>query len=736
MKPLLLILFLIAAIPIAAQTISGIVYEKDESGNLNPLSNANIYLLEENRGTASQVDGSFSIELNSDEPVKLIVSYIGYQPDTLSVAPSDEKLEIILSINRELQEIVVSDFSYTKYFDNLAPQQTEVLTSKELLKAACCNLAESFTTNASIDVQYEDAVIGSRQIQLLGLAGSYTQFMYENIPTLNGLGSSFGLEYFPGPWMTAISISKGAASVVNGMESISGQINLDLKKPDDFERYYLNVFQSSHLKTDINANAAFQLNENLSSIVLAHSNFNLHSRDNNGDSFSDHPNVRQINFLNRWNYQSFKGYESQLGVHVINENRKGGQIHSHHNSGIHKGHDYQIDFNTERYEAFWKQGFVFSGEPYTSLGIMLNGLYHDQNGAFGVNHFNAKERKFYSNLLFETRSSDESHSLVSGGSFIAHRLEENYLNFSLGRTEYRPGLFAEYSYSPSYDFSVTPGFRADFSSIYGTILTPRIHFRYLLDDNTTLRLSAGKGSKPVNLFADNIHLLASSRRFILIDEPLFDEAWNYGINLTRYFTINDRDLRLTADFYRTDFTKQSVIDIDANPQQVRIYDLDGRSYSNNLQIEADYELFSRLSLLAAFKYSDVKTEYQIGIQEKPLHNKIKALFTFSYFTQDADWKFDGSFLYNGGGRIPSTEKNPIQYRREQLFPSWVNINAQVTKTLGILDIYIGGENLLNFRQENPVIAADDPFGRYFDSSLIWGPVDGIKFYAGFRLSVL
>lgn len=714
-----------------AQNLTGTVYEKDENNKNEPLVGTNIYWAGTQIGTTSDDSGKFKLERVQGDSLNLVISYIGYQPDTVLVTAEMDSVEITLSVNRELKEVVVTGTSFSKFIDDLDAKPIEVITGKELLKAACCNLAESFTTNASVDVQFQDAVTGAKQIQLLGLAGIYTQMLFENIPTLNGIANTFGLSYVPGPWMTSISISKGAASVVNGYESITGQINIDYKKPDDIERYYLNAYQSSHYKTELNANAAVQLSENVGTLLLAHTDFNAKSLDDNGDSFADQPKVRQFNFLNRWKYQSFGGYQSQVGVQFLNEERRGGQI-----SAFNQNPKYEINIDTKHLDLFTKNGFIFNDEPYTSLGLILNGHFHDQNSLFGLRQYDAEQKSFYANLLFETKTEDEVHSVTLGGSYVFDQYKEGFDSLNYFRKESRPGLFVEYNFSPSNSISIVPGARVDFHNLYGTFFTPRIHVKYGFDDNTTLRLSAGKGYRSVNLFADNLSYLASSRSFVVIDKPTYEEGWNYGFNLTRYFSINNRDLRITADFYRTDFLKQMVVDIDADARQVRYYNLNGKSYSNNYQVELAYELFPRLDVSAAIRYSDVKTQYKEGLLTKPLMSRYKVLLTLSYATENREWLFDSSFLLNGDGRIPSTDQNPVQYQRGKTFSSFVNINAQITKKIDIVDLYFGTENLLDFKQSNPIIAPDDPFGEYFDASLIWGPIEGRKFYLGVRLSVL
>ena len=736
MKALFNLFFIFLALDFSlAQSLTGKVFEMDEGQNKIPLIGTNIYWEGTQIGTTTDENGDFVLDKIESDHLHLIVSYIGFKPDTIDIPSDQDSIEIVLSLNRELQEVVVTGTSLSKYIDALDAKPTEIITSKELLKAACCNLSESFTTNASVDVQFQDAVTGAKQIQLLGLSGIYTQMMFENIPTLKGLTNTFGLAYVPGPWMTAISVSKGTGSVVNGYESIAGQINIDYKKPDDIERYYFNAYQSSHYNTDLNANAAVQISENLSTLLLAHSNFNLKAVDDNHDTFADQPEVRQFNFMNRWNYHSFTGYESQFGIQIIDEERRGGQIVTSGSHGLHLG-NYDIDINTKYYSLYAKNGYVFNDEPYSSAGLILDGLYQEQSALFGLREYDLTQKYFFSKFVFETKSADDAHTITAGGSYFYDQYNEQFDTLTYFRKESVPGAFAEYNFSPTNILSIVPGARIDFNSLYGTFFTPRIHLKYNIDENSTLRISGGKGYRAVNLLTENMNYLATSRQFVIVNQPTYEEAWNYGFNFIRYFTINNRDLRITAEYYHTDFLKQTVVDIDSDVRQVQFYNLNGESYSNNYQIELYYELIQRLELTAAYRYSDVKMTYGNQLMTKPLTSYYKLLFTGSFTTEEHEWLFDLSVLVNGNGRVPSTVQNPVEYQRAQSFPAFTNINAQITKKIDIVDLYFGTENILNFKQDNPIIASDDPFGEYFDASLVWGPIDGRKFYIGVRLSVL
>jgi len=453
--------------------------------------------------------------------------------------------------------------------------------------------------------------------------------------------------------------------------------------------------------------------------------------------FRDQPNVKQFNVINRWKYQSFKGYESQIGFQILNEERIGGTINDNHfNDGTIVVHPYKISIDTKRYEVFAKNGYVFDAETYSSIGLIMNAQWHEQNSLIGNRSYNGNQKTFYANLLFQTKDENDIHSLTLGGSFAYDSYDESFIGNNYKRNESRPGLFAEYTYSPDNLITIVPGVRVDFHNLYGTFFTPRLHTKFNLDENTTLRASVGKGYRSVNIFSENLNYLASSRNFVVVDNPTYEEAWNYGLNVTRYLQINDKDLRITTEFYRTDFLRQTVVDIDSDIREVRFFNLDGKSYSNNYQIEMSYQPIDNLDVNVAYRYTDVKTQFGEKLLSKPLTSKYKGLLTLSYATEENSWLFDTSILLNGDGRIPSTKQNPIEYQRDETFPAYVTINAQVTKRISLFDIYIGAENLTNYNQNDPIIAASNPMSEYFDASMIWGPIDGTKFYIGVRMSVL
>jgi len=736
MKLKILLAFLLTGITFISfsQSLEGKVYQFEEGKSKEPLPGANVHWAGTDTGTATDKDGKFYIEFLGEKDTILVISYIGYQSDSIQIPQGQADIEIELRIDNTLKEVVITNKASGAYVSRLDPIYTQNITGAELQRAACCNLSESFETNASVDISYSDAVTGAKQIQLLGLRGIYSQLMTENMPNLRGLATSFGLGYIPGTWMESIQVSKGTSAVVNGFESIAGQINIEYLKPDEAEKLLLNAYANMNGKIEGNAVSAIKINDRWSTAIFLHGENLSKKVDDNDDSFLDLPLTRQINFFNRWMYDIPHKLRTQFGLKILDENRIGGQKDFSTDMVRDTNNPYGININTRRYEGFWKGGIVFKRQS-TSLGMLQSFTHHKQESYFGLNDYDAEENSYYLNLIFQSYIANSQHNFSTGASFELSNYIEHLNDSAFSRYERVPGVFFQYTYTLGEKLTVIAGLRGDYHNIYGAFLTPRLHVKYNLTETTILRASAGIGYRTANIIAENNTMLATSRRLFITEEPKQEAATNLGINLTQYFTLLGKELRLSGEVYHTSFQNQVILDFDKDPQAIYVYNLDGRSYSNAYQVEASYELINRLDLTLAFRYNDVKMTTDDILQYKPLLNRYKGLINLSYATNLNKWQFDFTTQFNGSSRIPGTDTNPLEYQRDNTSPAYTIINAQVSKFFKKWSIYLGGENLTNYRQNDPIIAADQPFGKYFDSSLIWGPVSGINIYAGIRYTL-
>lgn len=720
--------------------VSGTVVEVKEDGTLIPLIGANIYWMNTASGTSSDEKGQFSLEREEGAHM-LIISYVGYGSDTLHVDGPSE-VEVEFSSTRMLDEVSVVHRVKPTSFSFSSAYNIQNISEKELTKAACCNLSESFETNPSVDVSFTDAVTGARKIEMLGLAGPYVQITRENIPDVRALASIYGLTYTPGPWIEGMQLNMGAGSVVNGFESITGQINVELRKPEDSDKLYLNLYGNAAGRLEANLNTAYKINDNWHGGTMLHGNVRPVQIDQNSDGFVDHPTGSQFIALQRFKYANENGLHSQLGIKYSHMNLVSGQMEFDPDIPRDQQPYWGSRMNTNRIEGWAKIGKVFKNRPYSSLGFQLSGVVHRQDAWFGLSDYLADQQSLYSNLIYQSILGNTNHQYRTGISFQMDHAQESVSIGEFLIDEYAPGAFLEYTFNHLDMFSMVAGIRADYHNNYGAFVTPRLHLRYEPVEKTVIRASAGRGLKTPWIFAENIGIFATSRMIVLestdSDTPYGldpEVAWTYGLNFAQGFKLGRRDAVLNMDFYHTRFINQVVVDLDRDPQAVLFYNLDGKSYSNSFQVQLDVEPVERYDIRLAYRFNEVKSTYGDEFLPRPLIAKHRAFINMAYRTL-SEWSFDITWSWQGSKRIPGTETNPEPYRLEDSSPSFSVVNLQVGKALGKrLEIYGGIENLLGFIQEDPILASEDPFGPYFDSSLIWGPIFGRKFYAGLRYRI-
>ncbi|HUX96844.1 MAG TPA: TonB-dependent receptor [Bacteroidales bacterium] len=703
--------------------------DKEETG----LPGASVIWAGTISGTSTNAAGYFKLR-RSRVTDKLVISFIGYKNDTITVSKDDEYIKTSLHQNNELGEVLVFGRAPGAHINKTNPVLTVNITGTELRKAACCNLSESFETSASIDVNYTDAATGAKQIQLLGLAGNYTQILSENIPSMYGLASAYGLNYIPGPWMESIQVSKGTSSVRNGYESIAGQINVEYKKPATSEKVYVNGFMNDAGKQELNANASVVLDDKLSTMILAHAENQSGMSDHNKDGFRDEPDVKQYHFINRWDYLTKNG-DIRVGVNYLEEERIGGQLSYKSNNNDTWNDGFGINILTKRLEAFTKAGRLFTKSKSMSVGWIQNYSYHSQDSYFGLKNYTGTQNSYYTNLLYQWTPLLSRHTLDAGISYKYDLYDEHLDSSPLGKKESVPGAFVQYTYADTSKVTLVAGMRVDNHNLYGTLLTPRVHLRYELFHGIILRASLGKGYRSANVLAENSFLLASSRNMFIASDLRIEEAWNSGVSLAGHIDLHGKEIKLSGEFFHTGFVNQIITDLDADVNEVSFYNLNGRSFSNVLQFEASFQPVEGFDLLAAWRFNDVMMTIDDVLSTKPLASRYKGVLTASWLTHLRKWQYDYTIQLNGPGRIPSTFDNPEEFRLPDSFNAFTVMNAQVTRNFKKFHIYAGVENLLNFTQHMAIIDANDPFGEYFDSSLIWGPVHGRKIYAGFRFFI-
>ncbi|MCA5006834.1 TonB-dependent receptor domain-containing protein [Sphingobacterium bovistauri] len=724
--------------------ITGVVVNEDNKADLTPISNVNVKWLEGPAArTTTNENGVFKLKHEKGNK-NLIFSFAGMQADTIEIKNLHEVL-VVHAQNNVLSEVVVSRSRKSSYINALSANRVEILTAKELFKAACCDLSESFETTVSVDVVSNDAVTGSKQIQLLGLSGIYTQLTVENLPGPRGFATPLGLNSIAGTWIESINISKGIGSVVNGYENMAGQINVELKKPHNSEKLYFNAYANNMGRTDVNLNVAQKINEKWSVGLLLHDNFMYNKNMNfSHNGFRDIPVGNLFSGINRWHYENGKGTIAQFGIKYLNDNRTGGQIEFDKSKDKGKTDIYGLGFDNERIEGFAKIGYVFPQNRLRSIGLQLSASNYTQDSYFGIRNYNSEQTNGYANLIFQDVIGTVEHKYKVGGSVTYDKYNESIESNDFAHTETVSGLFAEYTYSPSEKFDVVLGLRQDYNSLYGWFTTPRLVARYNPFTGNTIRFSTGRGQRTANIFAENMSILASSRA---IDYSLLknqgnayglnpEVSWNTGITIDQNFLLFERESGVSVELFHNNFQNQVILDWE-NPRNVSIYNLDGKSYSNSVQAEFRFMPAPHFEARMAYRYLDVQTDYKEGRLQKPLTAKHRGFINLAY-NLHSGWSFDYTFNTVGSKRLPSTATNPPQYQLNNYSDAYITMNAQVSKSFGKdknFTIYLGGENLSNKFQKDPILAFDQPFGEHFDTNLLWGPLTGRMFYSGIRYHI-
>lgn len=726
-KTYLTLLFIISSCYLQAQTLRG----KVENGNHEPLIGATVLEMGTQNGTITDINGKFTLRLSSRESM-LIVSYSGFQSDTVIADLSKEYHIQLKEATEELDEVVVSASS--TFMDNLSSMHVEVITEAELTKSACCNLSESFETNASVDVSFTDAISGAKTIKMLGLDGRYVQINRENIPNVRGLNARYGLSYIPGTWIQAIDVGKGAGSVLNGYESMTGQINVELKKPENSEKLFLNGYVNSFGRMELNANHARKINDRWSGALLVHANYFGNELDKNNDGFMDLPKSRQLNLMNRYKFQSEK-MQTQLGFTVMRDEKAGGQLGFGFGDIPRNTPQYGFQNNTTRIEIFGKTGLLFPQKVYKGWGFIYSASYLDINGGFGRDNYLGTEKTLYGNVIFQNIIGNSFHKYKTGASILYDEFDEVYVDSAFHRKEIVPGLYYEYTFSPNDQLTLLLGGRADFHNIYGTQLSPRVHAKYQFTESTALRFAIGRGFRTPNAIMENSNILVSSRKLIITERPKHEISWNMGGSLTTALNLGDKKIILTSDYFYTTFENQLIYDVDQDPNQLSVYNLQGESYAHSFQVEGSYQFSQNLSAKAAYKFYDVRKTINGQLREIPLNSRDRLFLNVSYATKYDKWEIDYTFHWFGSQRLPDTFDKPETFQRESSSPSYIHMNAQVSRGFRWGNIYLGSENLAGFTQKNPIIDAENPFGNEFDASLVWAPVIGRMVYFGFRYKI-
>lgn len=705
-------------------------------------------------GTMSDAEGHFEIpRIDTSNGHILLIRHVSYAQVESEIFPYENHLKLQVEADAALETVVeVVSTKRDAFTSTLNPINMENLSACELKRAACCSLAESFENNATVNVSHSDAVTGAREIEMLGLRGIYSQMLLENRPTFNRLGRAYGMEYIPGSWIESIQVSKGASTVRNGVQGITGQINTELYKPHKMDPFYINLYAGHIGRYEINSNIAHKFNKTWSTALLLHGNYFQGDLDHNQDMFLDVPKKQQINGLWRL-FHTSDDLHMEFNVQALMDDRFGGQtakLFEKHNHAL-PPRLYQIQNDTRRLEAFGKIGYMGFDNPLQSIALIYGYTYHDQNGRFGDRSYNALQKSAYANLTFQSPlTADGKHNINAGVNYQLDDFSEAFTDVNISRLEQQSSLFTEYDFNhvlnkeKGRSIGFILGMRADWlqtASFQKIIPSPRFNFKYNFNENMVIRASGGRGMRMANLLIENMRYMPGSRAFI-VGEVLEPEiAWNYGLNFSYNFHLGSREGSLNIDAYRTDFENQLISDVDISADEVHFYNLRGQSFSNSVLISWTQDILKGLELRLAYKFNDVRATMNDTLRWQTFAPYHRGLIALHYVTPNKSWQFNVNAQFTGPQRLPFLNgfiADLPEYRQNGYAPAFVIFNGQVTKYFkNGFEFYIGGENLSNYTQEAPILGFDNPFGnsqtgRAFDATAVFAPIMGVMGYAGMR----
>ena len=731
-----LLLFLSVFVNIYSQdTVKGKVIFED-SGISYPIGGSSIYWQGTQSGTISNDNGEFEIQ-KIESTNNLVISYIGFKTQIIQIE-NDKFYNVVLVYDNEneLDDVTVTKRRNAVQRSYILPQNVVRISEQELLNAACCNLSESFETNPAIDVNHSDAITGTKQINMLGLKSPYILITEENVPMVRGASQTYGLGFTPGPWIESIQVTKGMGSVTNGFESIVGQINTELKKPLNDIPLLLNLFNSNNGRVELNTQVKSAVSEKISTSFFAHYNKRDQSNDKNSDGFLDKPLQSQINLINRWQYtNAAKGLVSFFNVRVLDDLKKIGQIGSQDDKSKWGGR-----IKTNRFDTSFKLGYVNPNIPYQTIGFQLAYNIHDQDSYYGKNIYDINQKSLFSNFLYNSIITNIKNKIKVGINYSFDAYDEFVYGSEINRTDKSFASFFEYSYDNMNNLNLVLGLRYDLHNNMDSFFTPRIHLRYMLNDNLSIKGSYGKGRKIANVFAENQHIFFTNR---VIQNKSFSNylygvnpeiATNYGFSIDQKISILGGQGNLIFDYYSTRFENKVVIDFEKFGEFNFYNSIFGESVSNSSQLEFVFSK-NNWNITAAYKTYDVNNFYKDGLKEKPLQPKNIIFFNYGIESNrvgEKFWKFNFTHNRLGKQRLMRNPRDSNLYTQPHF-----SINSQITRIFSSkFEVYLGGENLNNYKQKDPIITASDPYSKDFDASIIHGPIFGSTYYAGLRFKIL
>jgi outer membrane receptor for ferrienterochelin and colicins len=729
-----------------------------------PIKNATITLQGNTYTSISDSMGNYLLPNTFIGNYLLKVSCIGYLKynENIFVKNSDTILKniAITSLSNSLNEVVVTGTQkLTKRLES--PVNVEVFSPAYFKKNPTPSIYEALQNVNGVRPQLNCNVCNTGDIHINGLEGPYTMVLIDGMPIVSGLSTVYGLSGIPNALVERIEIVKGPASSLYGSEAVGGLINIITKKPTSASKFSVDIFGTSW--QEINADLGFKFNVGKKVVALTGINyFNFNKIvDVNQDNFTDMTLQNRFSAFQKWNFIRKENRLFTLAIRAMAEDRWGGDTRWNKNF---RGGDsiYGESIYTNRYELLGN--YQLPAKEKLMLSFSVNS--HNQDSRYGTTSYIAQQNIGFAQLTWDRKLG--KNDLLAGTALRYTFYDDNtpatasidtINQISIPQKTWLPGIFVQDEIAIAHNQKILLGARYDYNSAHGNIFTPRIAYKYAINDNNIIRLNAGTGFRVVNIFTEDHASLTGARSVEIKNELQPEKSYNVNLNyIKKIYTMKNIFFGVDGSAFYTYFNNRIVADYVKNPNKIIYDNIDGYAVSKGITLNVDASFTNGLKIIAGGTYME-NTLTKAGITtQQLLTEKFTGTWAVSYPIRKWHLALDYTGNFYGPMTLPTLGSlDP----RKTTSPWWSIQNIQmVYSKFRNIEMYGGVKNLLNwtpFKENNPFIiagskdpfdknvvfdgngkaipTANNPYGLTFDVNYIYAPTQGARFFMGIRYSV-
>lgn len=710
-----------------------------DAGTREPLAYASVLLLPSVTGATTDEQGGFSIPLSGiTSPARLVVSFIGYQTDTVSVNSRQSRYTIYLNPDvNALQEVVVVSGTMKEVTKMNSPIPVEVYSPALFMKNPTPSIFESLGMVNGVQPQLNCNVCNTGDIHINGMEGPYTMVLIDGMPIVSSLATVYGLAGIPNSLVKRIEIVKGPASTLYGSEAVGGLVNIITKTPLTSPLLHVDLSATSMAEYNADISTKWKFRNTHALVGVNYFNFQ-NPTDVNGDNFTDVTQQQRISLFNKLEFTRKEERQASLAVRYVYEDRWGGELQWRQHL---RGSDqvYGESIYTNRFEVLGNYQL-----PVRNEKIIFDYSYNDhiQDSYYGIHPFVADQQVAFGQLRWDKKVG--RHDLLAGIPFRYIYYDDNTVgtqgtdSTNSPMHTVLPGIFLQDELTVNDHLTVLGGMRYDHHNRHGNIFSPRVSFKYSPNKANTFRLSTGNGFRVVNLFTEDHAALTGARSVVIQNELKPEQSWNVNLNYATNITHSSGFIGFDASLFYTYFTNKIVGDFLTDPDLILYDNLAGHAVSKGVTINADVAFASSLKIIAGVTVMDVYQKQTIGTKERKVSQlfapKFSGTYAISYFVDRIGLTFDVTGRFNGPMKLPVGPRD-IDPRPDES-PWFTIMNVQVAKkfTNGF-EVYGGVKNIFDFFPENPLLEPENPFGKNFDTSYNYASIQGVKGFLGVRYTV-